>query len=200
MKLKKLGVALAILCSISGPIYSQQDKKVEEICYNPNARGDTSKRSIKSAAVGKISGANVTINYHSPGVRKRFIWGALVPYDEVWVTGAHKATSIEVDKSFIVGGKTIPAGKYALFTIPGKSMWTVIINRRWDQHLTDDYEKKDDVVRLKVKLIKQNKLIERLQYFIAPAKGNTGTITIEWEKIRIAFPIIVPAEKNPASI
>ena len=191
MKLRKLIIASAIMCSISGAAYSQQEKKAEEVCYNPNALGDTSKRSIKSAAVGKIGEANITINYYSPGVRKRVIWGGLVPYDDVWVTGAHKATSIEVDKPFIIGGKTISAGKYALFSIPGKSMWTIIINKKWDQHLTDDYVQKDDIVRIKVKPIKQNKPTERLQYFIEPGKGNNGTMAIAWEKIRIVVPITV---------
>ena len=191
MKLRKLIIAFAIMCSLSSAAYSQQEKKTEEVCYNPNALGDTSKRSIKSAAVGKIGEANITITYHSPGVRKRVIWGGLVPYDEVWVTGAHNATTIEVDKSFIIGGKTISAGKYALFSIPGKSVWTIIINKKWDQHLTDDYTQKDDIVRIKVNPIKQNKTIERLQYFIEPGKGNTGTMAIAWEKIRIVVPVTV---------
>ncbi|MCY7293314.1 MAG: DUF2911 domain-containing protein, partial [Ferruginibacter sp.] len=93
-------------------------KKTEEVCYNPNAKGDTSKRSIKSAAVGKIGDANITINYHSPGVRGRTIWGGLVPYNDVWVTGAHYATNIEIDKDFTVAGTSISKGKYAIFTIP----------------------------------------------------------------------------------
>jgi hypothetical protein len=70
-------------------------------------------------------------------------------------------------------------------------MWTIIINKKWDQHLTDDYDQKDDIVRIKVKPIKQNKPTERLQYFIEPGKGNNGTIAIAWEKIRIVVPIIV---------
>ncbi|MBC8923868.1 DUF2911 domain-containing protein, partial [Escherichia coli] len=77
--------------------------------------------------------------YHSPGVRKRIIWGGLVPYDEVWVTGAHDATTVEMPKAFVVNGKTIPAGKYAIFTIPGKNAWTVIINKQWQQHLATEY-------------------------------------------------------------
>lgn len=191
VRFKKLIFALAIICSAATITNAQQEKKVEEICYNPNAKGDTSKRSIKSAAVGKISEANVTINYHSPGVRKRVIWGGLVPYDEVWVTGAHNATNIEVDKEFVVGGKSIPAGKYALFTIPGKSVWTVIINKNWDQHLTDDYVEKDDVVRIKVKSLKQAKSTERLQYYIKNGTGNKGTIAVEWEKLKIEFPLAI---------
>ncbi|MCY7422903.1 MAG: DUF2911 domain-containing protein [Chitinophagaceae bacterium] len=170
---------------------AQEVKKVEEISYNPNAKGDTSKRSIKSAVVGKIGDANITINYNSPGVRKRTIWGGLVPYKDVWVTGAHNATTLEVDKSFIVAGKVIPKGKYAIFTIPRKAKWTVIINKNWNQHLTDDYLQKEDVVRIKVKPVKQVKLTERLQYYIKNATGNKGTIVMAWEKIEIEFEVII---------
>jgi hypothetical protein len=173
---------------ISEVIHAQTPKK-EEVCYNPNAVKDTSKRSIKSAAVGKIGTANITINYHSPGVRKRIIWGGLVPYDEVWVTGAHNATNIEIDKAFIVAGKTIPAGKYAIFSIPGKTQWTIIINKNWDQHLANDYEQKDDVVRIKVKPLKQVKITERLQYFIKNRTGGKGTISVAWEKLTVTFEV-----------
>ena len=162
-------------------------KKTEEVCYNPNAKGDTTKRSIKSAAVGKIGDANITVNYHSPGVRGRTIWGGLVPYGDVWVTGAHYATSIEIDKDFIVAGTSISKGKYAFFTIPGKKEWTIIINKNWDQHLTDDYLQQDDIVRLKVKPSKQKKITERLQYYIVDDKNGKGKIAIAWELLRVEF-------------
>lgn len=161
-----------------------------EVCYNPNLVKDTSKKSIKSMAVGIIGKDSVKINYHSPGVRKRVIWGGLVPYEEVWVTGAHDATTIEVAKAFSVGGKEVPAGKYALFTIPGEEEWIVIINKHWKQHLASEYDEKDDVLRVKVKP-SAHAHTERLQYFIEPAKGNTGKIAIAWEKIRIEFPVTI---------
>lgn len=189
--MKILIIAFTVMFSFSAVTYAQSDKKIEEVCYNPNAKGDTSKRSIKSAAVGKIGEANVIINYHSPGVRKRFIWGGLVPYGDVWVTGAHYATSIEVDKTFIIGDTTIPPGKYALFTIPGKSVWTVIINKNWNQHLTDDYLEKEDVVRIEVKPQEQAIPTERLQYYITTGMGNNGSIVIAWEKLKIEFPLAI---------
>lgn len=167
-----------------------QEQKKEEVCYNPNLVKDTSKKSIKSMAVAVINGDSVKINYHSPGVRKRVIWGGLVPYEEVWVTGAHDATTIEIDKPFIVGGKEIPAGKYAFFTIPGKNEWIVIINKQWKQHLATEYDEKEDVVRLKVKP-KKNTHTERLQYFIQSIKGNNGKIAVAWEKISIEFPFTI---------
>ncbi|HEX8332046.1 MAG TPA: DUF2911 domain-containing protein [Segetibacter sp.] len=161
----------------------------DAVSDNPNALTDTTKKSIKAVAKGQIGNANVTINYHSPGVRKRVIWGGLVPYNDVWVTGAHSATSIELDKPFKIEGKTIPAGKYALFTIPGEDEWTVIINRNWEQHLADDYSTKDDVVRIKVKPIRKDSTLERLQYFITSKASDKGTIAMEWEKLRIEFPV-----------
>lgn len=137
-----------------------------------------------------INGDSVKINYHSPGVRKRIIWGGLVPYDEVWVTGAHDATTLEVPKAFIINGKEIAAGKYALFTIPGKNEWTIIINKHWQQHLATEYDEKDDIVRLKVKT-KKNAHTERLQYFIETTKENNGKIAVAWEKLRIEFPFTI---------
>ncbi len=169
---------------------SASAQKAEEICYNPNLVKDTSKKSIKSMAVAVINGDSIKISYHSPGVRKRIIWGGLVPFDEVWVTGAHDATTIELKKSFIIGGKEIPAGKYAFFTIPGKKEWIVIINKNWKQHLASEYDEKDDIVRIKVKPIKTAHT-ERLQYFIETKNGKNTKIAVAWEKIRIEFPFII---------
>lgn len=169
---------------------SSSAQKAEEICYNPNLVKDTSKKSIKSMAVAVIKGDSIKISYHSPGVRKRIIWGGLVPFDEVWVTGAHDATTIEMKKPFIVGGKEIPAGKYAFFTIPGKKEWIVIINKNWEQHLTNEYDEKDDIVRIKVKA-KKTAHTERLQYFIENEKGKNIKIAVAWEKLRIDFPVVI---------
>jgi hypothetical protein len=170
---------------------AQEIKKAEEISFDPNAKTDSSKKSINAAAVGTIGDANVIIKYHSPAVRNRVIWGGVVPYDEVWVTGAHSATSLEIDRSFTIGGKTLPAGKYALFTIPGKTSWTVIINKNWEQHLADDYDKKDDIVRIQVVPTQQAKSLERLQYFVKREKGNQGSIAFAWDKLRIEFELAV---------
>jgi len=175
-----------LLVSTTFKLYAQQDA----VCYNPNLVKDTSKRSIKSAAVGVIGQDSIKINYHSPGVRGRIIWGGLVPFNDVWVTGAHDATTLEIGKPFIVGSKEIPAGKYALFTIPGKNEWTVILNTKWQQHLATEYDQKEDVVRIKVKPLK-HAMTERLQYFIEPGKNTTGKIAVAWEKLRIEIPITI---------
>lgn len=162
-------------------------QKTGDVCYNPNLIKDTTKKSIKSMAYAIVNGDSIKINYHSPGVRKRVIWGGLVPFDEVWVTGAHDATTLEIPKTIIVSGREIPAGKYAFFTIPGKNEWTIIINKQWQQHLASEYDEKEDIVRIKVKPMSIEHT-ERLQYFIETGKGNTGTIAVAWETIRIELP------------
>ena len=165
-------------------------QKTEEVCYNPNLIKDTTKKSIKSMAYAVVGTDSIKINYHSPGVRKRIIWGGLVPYDEVWVTGAHDATTLVMPKPFVVNGKEIPAGKYAFFTIPGKKEWTVIVNKNWEQHLASEYDEKDDIVRVKVKP-KKTTHIERLQYFIETLKDSKWIIVVAWETIRIELPVSI---------
>ena len=169
---------------------SYAQNKNAEVCYNPNLVVDTTKKSIKSMAIGTLNGDSIIIRYHSPGVRKRIIWGGLVPYDEVWVTGAHDATTIEFIKPLQINGKEIPAGKYAIFTIPGRKEWTIIINKHWQQHLASEYDSKDDVLRMTVKPMKNNHT-ERLQYFVEDKGSGKGMISIAWEKLKISFDIFI---------
>lgn len=160
--------------------------QAQDVNYNPNAKKDTTKKSIKCAAIGKIGSANIRINYYSPGVRGRIIWGGVVPMDEVWVTGAHSATNIEIDKPFVITGKKIAAGTYAIFTIPSSGEWTFILNKNYQQHLSDEYDAKDDLLRLKIKPAVTAHVTERLQYFIEADK-----LVIAWEKIRLEIPVTV---------
>ncbi len=150
---------------------------------------DTIKGSIPSEATGKIGDANLKLTYHAPGVKGRTIWGGLVAYDQVWVTGAHMATTLETDKALMIGGKELPAGKYALFTIPGREEWTVIINKNFKQHLADNYDQKDDLVRVQVKPNTLGQHQERLKYEINAASGSEGAIQISWDKLGIKVPV-----------
>lgn len=159
-----------------------------EIKAQPEA--DTLKGSPAAYATGKIGNSTLKIIYHSPAVRGRIIWGGLVPFDKVWVTGAHMATSVEFDQPLKVNNETIPAGKYALFTIPDPNTWTIILNKNWSQHLADNYDSKDDVIRVEVKpQTKEHQ--ERLRYTVEQAGDSAGSIVIHWEKVWVALPIAV---------
>ena len=155
------------------------------------ASTDTTKKSIPKEVHTEIGDAHIMIFYTAPAVRGRVIWGGLVPYDEVWVTGAHKATTWEFTTSIEINRTVIPAGKYAIFTIPRKDKWTFILNKKWDQHLADDYNSKDDVLRLEVTPDNLKTTQERLLYSIVEGENNQGVLSIRWEKVKISVPFQV---------
>jgi hypothetical protein len=130
---------------------------------------------------------NVTIKYSSPGVRGRTIWGKLVPYNKIWVTGANHATSIAFNKDVRINNRKIAAGTYALFTIPGEKDWLVVLNKNTDQHLTDDYSKTDDVLRFTVPPTGSSSMVQRLTYNIVPKNDHSAVISMAWEKRVISF-------------
>ena len=173
---------------------SCQPKKVDEQNHlhdsmsSPLEQTDTLKKSVPKEAHAQIGNAHIMIKYHAPAVRGRTIWGGLVSYEDVWVTGAHRATTFEIDNSIIVDEKEIPAGKYALFTIPGKDKWKIILNSNWEQHLADEYDEKEDVIRLDVTPQQLPNVQERLHYEIIPDGQSKGLVTMAWEKVKISMP------------
>jgi len=157
---------------------------------DPNQVADSVKGSVYAKAIARMGSDSIRITYHSPAVRKRIIWGGLVPFGEVWVTGAHNATTLETSRTLLIGGKVLAPGKYALFTIPGPDEWIVIINKNWNQHLAWDYDAKDDVVRFAVRPEQANHL-ERLQYFLNIIEPSLCAIEMRWEKVRVEWSVIL---------
>jgi hypothetical protein len=150
------------------------------------AQGDKSKRpSPPATATGKVKDATITINYSSPAVKGRKVWGDLVPFDKVWRAGANEATIFETDKAIKVEGKELPAGKYSLYAIPGEKEWTFIFNSatgQWginhDGSTTEDPAK--DVLRITVKSEKSGSTNERLLYTV-DKKG----FALLWENLKV---------------
>ena len=132
-----------------------------------------------ATAKGTISGANITINYSSPFVKGRVIWGELVPYNKVWRAGANAPTTFETDKALKIEGKDLPAGKYAVYVIPEKDAATVIFGK--DPKMSSyDYDQAKDQLRVKVKTKKSAKMNESLVYTI-----NKNNVTLSWENLDI---------------
>lgn len=152
------------------------------------AASDNSK-SPASQAMTNIGATHVHIEYHAPSMRGRQIFGGLVAYNEVWVTGAHSATSIIFPNDVSLNGNKVPKGKYALFTIPGESEWTVIINENYEQHLADDYDEKLDVARFRVKPGQLAETQEQLLYEVKETTSGKGIISISWEDVKISFDV-----------
>lgn len=144
-----------------------------------------------TSAMALIGDAHVHIDYSSPGVRDRMIFGGLVGFDRVWQAGAHMATWIETNKDLVFEGKIVPAGKYAFFTVPGKETWKVMFNTQWEQHGKDEYDPKKDVLVLEVKPEELPAIQEALKYEVEKVDDNTGEISLSWEKTRISLPFTV---------
>lgn len=155
----------------------------------PEASPSTSKSPLTSA-MAMIGGNHIHIDYSSPSVRGRQIFGGLVGFGEVWSTGAHKATSIKFDKNVLIGGKEIPAGKYGFFTIPGENEWTIILNKVWDMHLADDYNQSEDLVRMTVTPETLAETVESLTYSVREKSANTAEISVAWDKTKISFEVV----------
>ncbi len=144
-------------------------------------------KSPRTSAMAMTGGNHIHIDYSAPSVRGRQIFGGLVAYNEVWVTGAHKATNIKFDKDVIINGETIKAGQYGLFTIPGKEEWTIILNQDWDMHLADDYNASNDLIRINVKPEKLNETVEALTFEVKEKDAKTTTVAISWDKTKVSF-------------
>ena len=125
------------------------------------------KPSPAATATGKIGATNVTVNYSSPGVKGRKIFGGLEPYGKVWRAGANEATTVEFSKAVMVEGKALPAGKYGFFVIPAEGPWTVIFNKVANQWGAYDYAEKQDALRVTV-TPRKTALTERLAYEVTP--------------------------------
>ena len=175
-------------CSNSGE--KQTEGKSDEIDHSAHmaeGKEQPKSKSPMQMVMTNVGENHVHIEYHSPSKRGRQIFGGLVAYGEVWVTGAHNATSIRFSKDVEIGGVKITEGKYALFTIPGKKEWTVIINKNWDQHLADEYDEAEDMVRFTVTPEALEKSVESLTYEVIPEGNDTGTVAISWDDVRISF-------------
>ena len=133
---------------------------------------------------GQVSGKTIKVQYGSPAVKGRTVWGDLVPYNVVWRTGANDATTFEIDADVKIEGQALAKGKYALFTIPEENEWTIIFNKNPKQWGSYSYKQEEDVLRVKVKPGKSSTFNEKLAFEVS---GNK--VFIRWENAEIAFKV-----------
>ena len=130
-----------------------------------------------------VNGTIVQIEYSSPGVKKRKIWGELVPYDEMWRTGANKATYLTTNRAIKIAGRSVPKGSYSIFTIPTDSSWTIIFNKEWDQWGAYNYDSSKDLFRLQI-VPEPSEFNERMRFTL-----SADSLTFDWEKLSYSLPI-----------
>ncbi|MCF1752666.1 DUF2911 domain-containing protein [Mariniradius sediminis] len=138
------------------------------------------KPSPPRTAEGTINGAKITINYSSPAVKGRVIWGDLVPLGQVWRAGANDATTFEISKDIKVQGQTLPKGKYTFFIIPGEYESTLIFNKVEKQWGAYSYDASKDALRVNVPSQQTSTLEERLVYEVKP-----DGFEVRWEYAKV---------------
>jgi hypothetical protein len=130
-----------------------------------------------SAAIG---GKEVTIDYSAPSKRGRAIMGGLVPYGQVWRTGANAATTLTTAADLMIGNLHVPAGKYTLYTIPGEKEWTLIVNKQTGQW-GSNYDQAQDLGRVKMAVQPTKSPVETFTIGVVPAGAKGGTLSLTWE-------------------
>ena len=125
-------------------------------------------------------GKKISIDYSRPFAKGRKIMGGLVPYGQVWRTGANSATSFTTDTDLVIGDTKVPAGKYTLYTYPGEMAWKLIINKETGQWGTK-YDEKQDIARIDMVAAKTSAPVEQFTISIDKTGGNSAKLKLEWE-------------------
>jgi len=144
--------------------------------------------SQKEVVTQSVGLTDVTITYSRPGVKGRVIWGSLVPYDQVWRTGANEATTIVFSQDVSINGKPLPAGTYSLHTIPGKTAWTIIFNKKADQWGSYEYDAAQDALRVQATPA-AGPNVEWMEFSFPELSTDAATVVLAWEKVRVPFKI-----------
>jgi hypothetical protein len=172
---------LAMLALMAAMLYAQQDKS-----KRPSQPG--------TASVSFDDGKKVTVDYSRPKIndpktgQPRKIFGGVVPFDKEWRTGANEATTFVTDADVMVGDLHVPAGKYTLFTIPGQSEWTIIINKQTGQWGTE-YNEGQDLGRTKVKPESVGSPVDPFTIDLEKAGPKAAKLNLAWENTRVSVPV-----------
>ncbi len=134
-----------------------------------------------------LAGKTLSLNYGRPSARGRKIFGSIVPYNQVWRTGANEVTTFRTESAITLGGATIPKGSYSLFTIPSKKSWQLVINKETGQNGLV-YHPRLDLARIKLQKRDLPNYVERFTMSIEKTDSRSGVLRIEWERTSLAVP------------
>jgi hypothetical protein len=173
---------LALLVLTGGPALAQE-------------RGNDEARASPNAAVSQTIGTTeVRITYGRPSVKGRTIFAedGLVPYGDVWRTGANEATTFSVSSDVTIAGEPLSAGTYSLYTIPGPDTWTIIFNNTANQWGTN-YDESKDALRVEVSP-QSGSMREMMTFLFTKVTDTSGTCVLHWADTRVPFEIEVATE------
>ncbi len=166
-------LAGVVICLFMNTVVMAQDRDHDDIRISPNA--------IVTQTIGTTE---VTVTYGRPAVRDRDIFGGLVPFDEIWRTGANEATTITFSDEVKIEGEPLEAGTYSLFTIPQEEGdWTLIFNHVADQWGAYNYNPAEDALRIAV-TPEETFHMEQMMFYFESIEEGTGKLVLHWENVK----------------
>ena len=172
--LKTFQLSLALIFIFSFIVFGQQVK--------------TPRPSPDATVTQMIGVTEVKIDYSSPGVKGRKIWGELVPFGEIWRTGANEVTSITFSDPVKVNGNDLPAGTYGIHTKPGESEWEFIFSKDTKIDGGSNFDKEKEILRVKVKP-EEHHFMERMTFLFTDVTDNSANINLMWDKLKVSFKV-----------
>jgi len=180
MRFTRTALTLLALSAFSAPALAQATLNLPRPSQNATV----------SQALGTTT---LSLKYSRPGVKGRPIWGALVPWDQPWRTGANEATQFTCSDDISVEGQPLPAGTYALVTIPSAKQWIVAFSKQSDMWGSTGYDPKQDQLRVTVKP-QAAEPVEWMQFTLDPMSPSEAEMVLRWEKLRV--PVRVSVDVN----
>jgi hypothetical protein len=146
-------------------------------------------RPSPDATVTQMIGVTeVKIDYSSPAVKGRKIWGELVPFGEIWRTGANEVTSITFSDPVKINGKELPAGTYGIHTIPGENELEFIFSKDTKVDGSSNFDKEKEVLRVKAKP-EEHHFMERMTFLFTDVTDNSANVNLLWDKLKVSFKV-----------
>jgi Protein of unknown function (DUF2911) len=170
-----LALVAAGLLSVGIVVHAQQDK-----AKRPSPPASTS--------IDLGGGATITIDYSSPRAKGRKIYGGVVPFGEIWRTGANEATTFVTTKDVMIGTLMVPAGNYTLFTVPAKDKWALVLSKKTGEWGTDYPGPSNDLGRTDMKVTSLSAPVENFTITLEKA-GSGANLNLDWETTRASVPI-----------
>lgn len=174
-------------------------KKISLICLlyltlnNLSSQISMPQPSPASTVTQKVGLTDVSITYSRPSAKGRKVFGDVVPYGELWRTGANRSVKFSISDSVTIGGKKIGKGDYSIFTIPGEKEWTIIINKAVELSGTNGYKQEDDILRWTTVPTKTN-YTETFTFNFANLTNTSADVELMWEETKVSFKVEVTVD------
>ena len=162
------------------------DPMHEGMHYTVHGRGNDEARTSPNALTAQTVGTTqVMVAYGRPSVRDREIFGGLVPYGEMWRTGANEATAFHTSGDLMVEGERLPAGTYALFTIPNEDSWTIVFNGQVQQWGSMNHDPAQDVLRVEVEPMEAGYPVEMMSFWFEDVSDTSAEMVLAWDDVQV---------------